>query len=401
MSTEIAHLRRRLVEFTIQCTTHLELPPIVKYSALSLFFDRFRPSVVSRFLQKKKKAEHWLLQPLTESNLQLFVLISIWISCKVCLPSLLLLVFVWVCCSLLLNVTRAELLLLQMHCSRGLSVQSLKSLGDNMITEQLFTVRDFMEAELVFLKVMKFEIGTLNIAYTLLDDLFIHFKEVAKVGELLNFEACMDMMDLLYEKEETSVLYHSSTSLAASILVSSYIITVPKQQWEFPILPWATALSELWLITTRGVFVLGVKMRLSRVVGEVRTFVGWVSFPGDGGFHRSVDAGSSYRGVEVSFASPSSAQVLGRRLGGFGAPTKVSCGEVIPVVFRDGGGQVEADAMRVGLMVEMHPRVPLSASLTCGSSQRFTVKMVTNKEEREVVELVGYILSHVLYPHPS
>ncbi|CAN7102331.1 unnamed protein product [Brassica rapa subsp. narinosa] len=29
------------------------------------------------------------------------------------------------------------------------------------------------------------------------------------------------------------------------------------------------------------------------------------------------------------------------------------------------------------------------------------VKMVTNKEEREVVELVGYILSHVLYSHPS
>ncbi|KAF3517146.1 hypothetical protein DY000_02063964 [Brassica cretica] len=73
----------------------------------------------------------------------------------------------------------------------------------------------------------------------------------------------------------------------------------------------ATALSELWLITTCGVSVLGVKTRLSRVVGEVRTFVGWVSFPGDGGFHRSVDAGSSYRGVEVSFASPSSAQVLG------------------------------------------------------------------------------------------
>lgn len=57
---------------------------------------------------------------------------------------------------------------------------------------------------------------------------------------------------------------------------------------------------------------------------------------------------------------------------GFGAPTKVSCGEVIPVVFRDGGGRVEADATRVGLMVEMHPRVPLSASLTSGSSRRFT-----------------------------
>ncbi|XP_056864594.1 cyclin-J18 isoform X3 [Raphanus sativus] len=216
MSTEIAHLRRRLVEFTIQCTTQLELPPIVKYSALSLFFDRFRPSVV-RFLQKKKKAEHWLLQPLTESNLQLFALVSIWISCK-------------------------------MHCSRGLSVQSLKPLGDKMITEQLFTVRDFLEAELVFLKVLKFEIGTLNIAYTLLDDLFIQFKEVAKVGELLDFEACMDMMDLLYMKEETSVLYRSSTSLAASILVSSYIITVPKQQWDFPILPWGPYLDTILFV---------------------------------------------------------------------------------------------------------------------------------------------------------
>lgn len=45
-------------------------------------------------------------------------------------------------------------------------------------------------------------------------------REVAKVGELLDFEACMDMMDLLYMKEETSVLYRSSTSLAASILVT-------------------------------------------------------------------------------------------------------------------------------------------------------------------------------------
>ena len=70
-----------------------------------------------------------------------------------------------------------------------------------------------------------------------------------------------------------------------------------------------TALSELWLITTRGVSVPGVKTRLFGVVGVVRTFVGRVLFPGDGGFHRSVAAGFSYRMVEVSFASPSSAQV--------------------------------------------------------------------------------------------
>ena len=80
-----------------------------------------------------------------------------------------------------------------------------------------------------------------------------------------------------------------------------------------------TALSELWLITTRGVSVPGVKTRLFGVVGVVRTFVGRVLFPGDGGFHRSVAAGllspwrgsffssavigSSFRGVKASSAS--------------------------------------------------------------------------------------------------
>ncbi|PWA79131.1 hypothetical protein CTI12_AA207820 [Artemisia annua] len=48
-------------------------------------------------------------------------------------------------------------------------------------------------------------------------------------------------MDLLYEKEETSTLYSSPHSLAASILVASYVISVPKQRWEFPLLPWEPA----------------------------------------------------------------------------------------------------------------------------------------------------------------
>lgn len=94
---------------------------------------------------------------------------------------------------------------------------------------------------------------------------------VARVGEHVNFEACMDIMDLLYEKEETSILFSSPILLAASILarsshfldlrnidlvvfklvclfsflrvlnflqVASYVITVPKQRWEFPVLPW-------------------------------------------------------------------------------------------------------------------------------------------------------------------
>jgi len=57
--------------------------------------------------------------------------------------------------------------------------------------------------------------------------IFSSIREVAKVGEQLNFEACMDMMDLLYEKEDTSLLYQSSKSLAASILVNLFALHYP------------------------------------------------------------------------------------------------------------------------------------------------------------------------------
>ncbi|XP_028090889.1 cyclin-J18-like isoform X2 [Camellia sinensis] len=101
-----------------------------------------------------------------------------------------------------------------MHDSHPLSVKCLKSLGDKMIKEQHFTTHDFLEAEVVLMQ------------------------GIATVGKLVNFEACMDIMELLYEKDQTSALYNSPKYLAASILVASYVITVPKQRWEFPVLPW-------------------------------------------------------------------------------------------------------------------------------------------------------------------
>ncbi|KAK2997311.1 hypothetical protein RJ639_026369 [Escallonia herrerae] len=55
-------------------------------------------------------------------------------------------------------------------------------------------------------KILNFEIGTSNTAFIYLEQLLSQSKEVAKVGELVNFEVCMDLMDLLYEKEETSIL---------------------------------------------------------------------------------------------------------------------------------------------------------------------------------------------------
>ncbi|XP_030506910.1 cyclin-J18 isoform X2 [Cannabis sativa] len=200
-------LRPCLLEFLIESAQLLEVSPIVKYTALSFFADRFYPRFSSSRFKEGGDIANWLLQPLRESNLQLFALVSLWISSKI-------------------------------HSSRPLSINCFKSLGDKVIKEQHFTNRDFLEAEVVLMQVLNFEIGAVDIAFTFLEELFHQLREVAKIGDLVNFEACMDIMDILYEKGEISTEHCSSHSLAASTLVASYVITVPKQRWEFPILPW-------------------------------------------------------------------------------------------------------------------------------------------------------------------
>uniref|UniRef100_A0A0A0KSP7 B-like cyclin n=1 Tax=Cucumis sativus TaxID=3659 RepID=A0A0A0KSP7_CUCSA len=198
-------LRSSVVKFLIQSAHDLEVPPIVKYSALSLFADRFYSSISG--FTSSNDSSYWLLQPITESNLQLFALVSLWISSK-------------------------------LHTSHPPSIKLLKAFGDKMIKEQHFMTRDFLDAEVIFMRILNFEIGTANITFIFLEELLNQFKEVAKVGELVNWEACMDVMDLLYEKEETTVFYRSPCSSAAAILIASYLITVPVQEWEFPIVPW-------------------------------------------------------------------------------------------------------------------------------------------------------------------
>ncbi|KAL7132242.1 hypothetical protein ABFS83_12G058600 [Erythranthe nasuta] len=198
-------VRSRVIEFLIQSSQLLEVLPIVKYSALSLFADRFYPAL-SR-LEDSSGTENWLLRPVGESNLQLFALVSLWVSSKA-------------------------------HNTPPLSVKTLKLLGDKFIKEQHYTKGDLLEAEMVFMQVLEFDIGMSNIAFVFVEELLIQLNVVARVGEHVKFEACMDVMDLLYENEETSVLYSSPQALAASIVVVAYVVTVPPQRWDFPVLPW-------------------------------------------------------------------------------------------------------------------------------------------------------------------
>lgn len=151
----------------------------------------------------------WLLEPLRDSNLELFALVAVWIASKI-------------------------------HELKPLSVKSLKALGDRIIADQHFTCRDFANAELVFMEVVEYNIGSLNIAFTYLEELLVQFREISKIGDLLNMDVCMEILDILYETEDSSWLFNSPCQLAASALVTAYAISVAKQRWEFPILPWVT-----------------------------------------------------------------------------------------------------------------------------------------------------------------
>ncbi|VAH88602.1 unnamed protein product [Triticum turgidum subsp. durum] len=149
----------------------------------------------------------WLIEPLRDSNLELFVLVAVWIASKI-------------------------------HEMRPLSVKSLKALSDRIIADQHFTCRDFADAELVFMEVVDYNVGCSNIAFIYLEQLLIQFREISKLGDLLSMDVCMEILDVLYETEDTSWLFDFPCPLAASTLVTAYVMSVPKQTWEFPILPW-------------------------------------------------------------------------------------------------------------------------------------------------------------------
>ncbi|KAM0835904.1 hypothetical protein ACQ4PT_062668 [Festuca glaucescens] len=104
----------------------LDLRPIVKYSALEFFDARFLPALPRKMgfcgARSGRAVRSWLVEPLRDSNLQLFALVAVWIASKI-------------------------------HEMRPLAVKSLKALSDRIIADQHFTCRDFADAELVFMEV--------------------------------------------------------------------------------------------------------------------------------------------------------------------------------------------------------------------------------------------------------
>ncbi|KAM1714373.1 hypothetical protein EV2_025677 [Malus domestica] len=85
-----------------------------------------------------------------------------------------------------------------------------------------------MSQEVVLMQEVNFEIAMNNIAFVHFEELLLQLKGVAKVGELVYFEAGMDIMDLLYEKEEILMLYTNPGTL---LHISSQYLN---RCWNFP-----------------------------------------------------------------------------------------------------------------------------------------------------------------------
>lgn len=56
---------------------------------------------------------------------------------------------------------------------------------------------------------------------------FFTDREISKLGDLLSMDVCMEILDVLYETEDTSWLFDFPCPLAASTLVCSLNVAFP------------------------------------------------------------------------------------------------------------------------------------------------------------------------------
>ncbi|VAI07889.1 unnamed protein product [Triticum turgidum subsp. durum] len=81
--------RSHLLQFLLHASNRLDLRPIVKYSALSFFDGCFLPALPRKMgfcgARSERAVRLWLIEPLGDSNLELFALVAVWIASKVIL----------------------------------------------------------------------------------------------------------------------------------------------------------------------------------------------------------------------------------------------------------------------------------------------------------------------------
>lgn len=131
-----------------------------------------------------------------------------------------------------------------MHETSPISLEQLKCLANASISDYVLTASDFSEMEIVFLKMINFDLRARKLGIILLEDFFSQLRSTSRVGKKVSFQTCSDVFTLLYENPRFICGQASERLTAIAVLVSAYLLSVPKDECTFPLLAWASQVSK-------------------------------------------------------------------------------------------------------------------------------------------------------------
>ncbi|CAM6084310.1 unnamed protein product [Calypogeia fissa] len=154
------------------------------------------------------------LYPLQACNLQILALVSFWIASKI-------------------------------HETKAVSLEQLRKLASSLIADQHFTKNDFIEAEIILMKGIKFDLTTGPQIFYAMDDLLVKFRKTARVGRFVKLQTCVTIIDLLYDfdPKELNLKDISIDEISSAILAVAYVLSVPIEKCNFPLLSWLSSIS--------------------------------------------------------------------------------------------------------------------------------------------------------------
>ncbi|CAI5492907.1 unnamed protein product [Closterium sp. Naga37s-1] len=127
--------------------------------------------------------------------------------------------------------------------TQQISLTELKACSSRIISDKVYTAKDFVNAEIELLGTINFEIETGRSCPSVLEDLLRELRRVSRVGDFIKLSTCFTIYTLMHS--DSKLRQHlSRAALPASIIVVAYLISVPKKQALFPVLQWVCAMNN-------------------------------------------------------------------------------------------------------------------------------------------------------------
>ncbi|KAG0590890.1 hypothetical protein M758_1G128400 [Ceratodon purpureus] len=189
--------RRCYVAFLLHAFTELRFKPqsMTKYCAVLFFHRRYLP-----YLESQPRGFP------RETDVQFNCLLCLWIASK-------------------------------LHETPPISIRKLQNLAKRTITDHYYTRRDFISAEVKFMKDIGYNLTTGPLVSTYIEELLAKFSQKStEVGTNVSLKLCLAILDLLYVCKDEIVKKTPIELAGASILVAAYALAMPTDKCVFPML---------------------------------------------------------------------------------------------------------------------------------------------------------------------